>query len=300
MTTTPSVTSGFRLAARLHLLVVGVWLVSVVLLLPAQVIVQATTGPDRANLPAGGLDAGEDLIVFFDIMRPLAVPLAVALVFGYLLFLGWWVLWHAGTVRWWLDPEADAVRLASILGEGLAVWWRYARFVLLALLLQAIAATTPWLPLLLDIEQRFLLPLLIFGSVVSILTTTLVWLATLRGAWLLGEPDRRSAVAAWGRGLWAVLRQPLRSLLPFLVWALSGLALLMLPLLYDGPAAAVFLLVAWLVSAFCWVALHLSYAPPKPKPARSVSPLDPPGPSYVTTRFPTLLRDESERGTSNQ
>ena len=94
-------------------------------------------------------------------------------------------------------------------------------------------------------------------------------------------------MAAWVRGLWAVLQQPLRSLLPFFVWALPGLALLAVPLLYDGPAAAIFLLVAWLVSAFCRVALHLSYAPPKPKPARSVSPLDPPGP-FTTTRFPTL------------
>ncbi|MCJ7754065.1 MAG: hypothetical protein MUP13_05845, partial [Thermoanaerobaculales bacterium] len=128
----------------------------------------------------------------------------------------------------------------------------------------------------------------IFGSVVTVLATTLVWLATLRGMWLLGEPGRRSATAAWARGLWAVLRQPLRSLLPFLALALPGFVFLALPLIYDGPAAAVFLLIAWLVSAFCWVALHLSYAPPKPTPKPMVSPLEPPGVPYVTTRFPTL------------
>jgi len=284
----PSVVSGFRLAARLHRLVVGVWLLSVVLFVPAQVIVQAAAGPARANMPTGGFGAGDPLLVFLEIMRPVVVPLAVAFGFGSFLFLAWWVLWHAGTVRWWLNPETDEVRLARILGDGLAAWWRYARLALFALIVHVIVAATPWLPLLVDIEQRFLLPLLIFGSVVSALATILVWLATLRGAWLLGEPDRLSAVAAWARGLGAVLRQPLRSLLPFLVWALPGIALLVLPLLYDGPAVAVFLLVAWLVSAFCWVALHLSYAPPKPKPARSVSPLDPPGAHYVTTRFPTL------------
>jgi apolipoprotein N-acyltransferase len=80
----------------------------------------------------------------------------------------------------------------------------------------------------------------------------------------------------------------LRSLLPILVWAVPGFAMLVLPLIYGGPVAGAFLLFAWLVSAFCLVALFLSYAPPKPKPARSASPLDPPGAPYVTTRFPTL------------
>ena len=287
----PSVVSGFRLTARLHRLVVGVWLISVVMFIPAQVIVQATAGPVRSNLPAGGLGAGEDLVVLLEIMRPVTVQLAVALVFGCVLFVGWWILWHAGTVRWWLDPETEAVRLAQILGHGLAVWWRYARLALLALTLQAIVAATPWLPLLADIEGRFLLPLLIFGSVLTVLATVLVWLATLRGMWLLGEAGRRSATAAWVRGLSVVLRQPLRSLLPFLVWALPGLVLLALPLIYDGPAAAVFLLVAWLLSVFCWVALHLSYAPSKPVPEPVVSPLDPPRAPYITTRFPTLHDD---------
>jgi len=108
----------------------------------------------------------------------------------------------------------------------------------------------------------------------------------------LGDSGRRSAMAAWVRGLSLVLRQPLRSLLPFIFWALPGLVLLALPLLYDGPAAAVFLLVAWLASAFCWVALHMSFAPPKPAPKPAVSPLEPPTAPYVTTRFPTLHRDE--------
>jgi len=283
----PSAVNGFRLATRLHRLVVGVWLVSVVLLIPAQVIVQATAGPARTNLPSGRLGSGEDAILFFEILRPVAVPLIVALAFGCLLFIGWWILWHAGTIRWWLNPEADAVRFAQILGGGLAVWWRFARLALLTLILQLIVTTAPWLPFLANVGERFLLPLLIFGSVLAVLGMMMVWLATMRGMWLLGESGRRSAIAAWVRGLWAVLRQPLRSFLPFLVWALPGLVLLVLPLIYDGPAAGVFLLIAWLVSAFCLVALHLSYAPPKPIPKPEVSPLELPGP-YATTRFPTL------------
>lgn len=289
---TPSGVTGFRLAARLHRLVIGAWLVSVLLLIPAQVIMQVTAGPTRANLPAGGLGAGEDLLVFLEIMRPVAVPIAVALGFGCLLFFAWWVLWHAGTVCWWLDPDTDAAHLAQILGHGLAAWWRYARLALLALIVQEIVATSPWLLLLVDVEEQLVLPLLISGCVLTVLATLLVWTATLRGMWLLGEPGRRSAVAAWGRGLSLVLKQPLRSLLPFLVWALPGLVLLALPLLYDGPAAVVFFLVAWLVSAFCWVALHMSYAPQKPAPKPAVSPLEPPTAPYVTTRFPTLHRDE--------
>jgi len=287
MAGTPSVVTGLRLAARLHRLVVGVWLVSVAIVAPAQVIVQVTLGPARADLPVAGLGAGEDLVVFLEIMRPVALPLAVALAFTCFLVIAWWVLWHAGSVCWWLDPQTEAPRLAQILGQGLAAWWRYARLAVLAIVLQVIVATAPWLPLLARVEERFLLPLLIFGSVVTVVGTVLVWIAALRGAWLLGEVGRRSAMAAWVRGMVATLRQPLRSCVPFFFWVLPGLALLVLPLFYGGPAAFVFLLVAWLLSAFCWVALHLSYASAKPTPSRRVSPLQPPGP-FVTTRFPTL------------
>ena len=284
----PSVVTGFRLAARLHRLVAAVWLAWVVIFVPALLIVQTATGLDRANRPAGGFGAGEDLLIFFEIMRPVAVPLAVALIFGCVLLVAWCVEWHAGVVRWWLNPDTDAPRLAQILGHGLPVWWRFARLTLLAIVLQVVGAVAPWLPLLADIEHRFVLPFLIFGSVVTVAATILVWLAAFRGGWLLGEPGRRSAVAAWARGLWVVLRQPLRSLLPVFVWALPGFSLLVLPVFYNGPAPTLVFLAAWLLGAFCLVALFLSYAPPKPKTARMVSPLDPPGAPYVTTRFPTL------------
>ena len=69
---------------------------------------------------------------------------------------------------------------------------------------------------------------------------------------------------------------------------LPGLTLLVLPLIYGGPAPTLVFLGAWLLGAFCLVALFLSYAPPKPAPKKTVSPLDPPGTPYVTTRFPTL------------
>jgi hypothetical protein len=283
----PSAVVGFREAARLHSLVAAVWLVSIVIFVPVQAVVQVTTGPARANLPAGGLGAGEDMVVFVEVMRPLVVPLAVTLGFGCLMFFAWWILWHAGTVRWWLETAETEVRLAGILGKGLAVWWRYARLALIALILQVIVMISFWIPLRADIEERLVLPLLVGASVLTVVATAFVWLAALRGGWLLGEPDRRSALAAWVRGLWAVLREPVRSVLPLFVWALPGLVLLVFPLLIDGPAPVFVMLVAWLGSGFCWVAFHMSYAPPKPAAKRPVSPLVPPGP-FVTTRFPTL------------
>ena len=291
MAKSPSSVVGFRLATRLHRLVAAVWLVSVAIFVPVQVIVQMTAGPARANLPVGGLGAGEDMVVFVEVMRPVVVPFAVALGCGSLMLIAWWVLWHAATVRWWLSPDNNQVRLAGILGDGLAGWWRYARFALITLILQVVVWAVPWLLLRADVEGRLVLPLLIGASVLTLFATTLVWLAALRGMWLLGESGRRSALVACLRGLWMVLRQPLRSLLPFLVWAMPGLALLVLPLLVDGPAASIVALFAWLGTAFCWVALHLSFAPPEPPPERKISPLDPPGP-FSTTRFPTLLVDE--------
>jgi hypothetical protein len=154
-----------------------------------------------------------------------------------------------------------------------------------------IVAVVPWLPFLTNVKQRLVLPLLICGAGFAVAGTVVVWVSIFRGGWRLGEVGRRSALAAWIRGLGAAVRQPVRSLLPVLVWALPGLALLMLPLLYDGPMATLFLFVAWLLAAFCVVALFMSYAPPKPEPKRPVSPLEPPGP-YITTRFPVMWGEE--------
>ena len=66
----------------------------VAIFVPALVFVQAVAGPHRANLPAGGLEAGEALLVSFEIMRPVAIPLAVALFFAccVCLFLAGWLL----------------------------------------------------------------------------------------------------------------------------------------------------------------------------------------------------------------
>jgi len=89
---------------------------------------------------------------------------------------------------------------------------------------------------------------------------------------------------------------------PFLLRRLAALiydTLLVLPLIYDGPAPTLFFLSTWLLGAFCLVAFFVSYAPPKPKPARPVSPLEPPGP-FTTTRFPTLHDNRWKLGIRNE
>jgi hypothetical protein len=269
-----------------------VWLVSLAMFLPAMVVVQVGAEPIRSRLPVAGLSADEEVVIFFETIRPVFLPICVAMAFGLLLFVAWWILWHAGTVRWWLDPDTDEPRLVQIVGLGLGAWWRWARLALIAILLEGLALTLAWMPLTYEVESRFLLPLLIFGSIFTVVSTCFVWLGAARGAWMLGETGRRSALVAWVRGLWASVRQPLRSTLPLVAWAVPGLALLVMPVIFNGPAALLFLLVAWLLSTFCWVAFHLSFAPPKPEPTRPVSPLEPPSAPYVTTRFPTLHHDE--------
>ncbi len=289
----PSAIAGLHHAARLNRLVVTVWLLSIAAFAPLQAVMLAMTGPVRANLPAAGLDAGEGLVVFFEILRPAVVPLAAALCCGGVVFIAWCVLWHAGCVRWWLGGDSNEVSVARVLAGGLPVWWRYARLALIMLVLQGIALVVPWLPLWADFEERLLMPMLVAGAVLAPVGFILVSLGGLRGAWLLGESGRRSALVAWGRGVWASLRQPVRSLLPLLFWAAPGLALLVLPLTLDGPWVPVALLAAWLAGAFCWVALHLSYAPPRPAPESPPAPSEKTsGTPYVTTRFPTLLRDK--------
>ena len=114
-----------------------------------------------------------------------------------------------------------------------------------------------------------LMVLLWFGLGASVLITALCWLATLHGAWLLGEAGRRSAIVAWLRGLARTLRRPLRSGFTLLLWALPALALQTLPVtsgwlvppLPNGAAGSLVVLLAAFLAAFCWVGLFLSFAP---------------------------------------
>jgi hypothetical protein len=150
-------------------------------------------------------------------------------------------------------------------------WWRYARLAVLALGVTGAVLASVWLPVRTAVRGTGAAAsadraagLLVAAVIVSLVVVALVWAATLRGGWMLGESARRSALVAWLRGLGAVLRSPLRSLLPLFVWGLPGLVLLAVPVIVTGDVAAAALLVASLGSAVCWVALYLSYAPREP------------------------------------
>jgi hypothetical protein len=289
---TPSPGSGLRLALRLRKLVAAVWLVSMVVFLPAQLVVNRAAGATRANLPVGPLTPGDDLLILVELIRPVAGPLVLALGSGVLALLAWSVLWHGGVVRWWQGAGTASVQLAEILGHGIVWWWRYARLAVVAATVTAATLAAIWVPLKPLIRSAETAAgggragvLLATGLVLTVVVMSICWLATLRGAWLLGESGRRSAVVAWLRGLGATLRQPIRSLWTLVLWSLPGFALLVLPLLVEGLAAWLVLLPAWLGSAFCWVALYLSFAPREPRAKPTISPLEPP--TFANKRFPT-------------
>ena len=301
---TPSPVSGFRLALRLRRLVGAVWLVSMAVFLPAQLVVNLAAGATRADLPNRSLPPGDSILVLVELIRPVAGPLALALISGGLALLAWSVLWHGGIVRWWFGAGATRVRLSEILGHGVVWWWRYARLVVVAVTVTAATLAAIWVslePIIRTAETTGAggrsSVLLAVGLVLTAVVLIVCWLSTLRGAWLLGESGRRSAVVAWLRGLGASLRQPIRSLFTLVLWAVPGFALLALPVLVEGPTAELALLLAWLGSTFCWVALYLSFAPRElseewyrrmqeratARPAQLPEPSD----GYVTQRFPT-------------
>jgi hypothetical protein len=291
---TPSPISGLRLALRLHRLVGAVWLVSMAVFLPAHLVAELAAGATRAGLPDRPLPPGDSLLMLVELFRPVAGPFALALVFGGLAFLAWSVLWHGGVARWWLGLGNGTlpVPLAEILGHGIVWWWRYVRLAVVAVTVTAALLAAIWVPLRPLIRTVGTTGdggrsgvLLVAGLGLTGVVLVMWWLATLRGAWLLGEPGRRSAMVAWLRGFVATLRQPIRSLWTLVLWAVPGFALLVLPVLIEGSAAWLALLPAWLGSAFCWVALFLSFAPPRLPTKQTASPLDPP--TFVTAHLPT-------------
>ena len=289
---TPSPGAGLHLALKLHRLVGVVWLVSMAVFLPAHLVAELAAGATRAGLPDRPQPPGDSLLILVELFRPVAGPFALALVSGGLALLAWLVLWHGGVVRWWQDAGVARVQLAEILGHGIVWWWRYARLALVALAATATTLAAVWIPLKPLIRTAGTIGdggrsgvLLVAGLVLTAIVLIGCWLATLRGAWLLGESGRRSAILAWLRGFVVTLRQPIRSLWTLALWAVPGFALLVLPVLIEGPAAWLALLPAWLGSAFCWVALFLSFAPPRLPAKQMASPLDPP--TFVTAHLPT-------------
>jgi hypothetical protein len=268
----PSPRFGFRTTVELWRVVLTVFLGSVVVFVPVHLVLWASVAGVLGSLPEGGLPNGELLLIAIELLRSEWPGLALAVLSSVFALWAWTVLWHAGVVRWFVYSGRKDVRLAEILSRGLFGWWRWARLAITSiavfLLGQAVLGVGfRWLG---DRADDSLLGLgLAILAILSLVLTVLCWLATLRGAWLLGEVHRRSAVLAWLAGLRETLTQPFRSVLTLLFWVVPGLAVSILPLLAgwqlealrEGAPATVIELTAGLLGAFCWVGLFLSFAP---------------------------------------
>jgi hypothetical protein len=272
----PSPLFGLRRAVELWRVVLGVTFGSVVVFLPLHLVLWTTAGGGFGALPSGDLPNGEILLITVELLRPAWPALVLAGLSSVFALWGWTVLWHAGVIRWVVYSGRRGVRLAEILSRGLFGWWRWARLgftsvavvvvVFLILVVIFFELEERAVSLADDSAMGFYLEA---GILLGLAAAVLCWLATLRGAWLLGEVNRRSAVLAWCAGLWGTMRQPLKSLWTLTVWALPGLAASVLPLVAGWQVdalraplpSAVVGVACGLVTAFCTVALFLSFAP---------------------------------------
>ena len=274
----PSPRRGWQLTRRLWRLVFAVCAASWLAITPALLLLRQVVVPGLASLPSGRgeVPEGDVALIVLEAVRGPARPLAFAVLSGLVLLWAWTVLWHAGVVAWTLRADAGRARLGELLGPGVAAWWRYARLSATALVALALAGAALGLPLwwgagraYAALAERRLIVLLAAGAAGFALAAIVVWLATLHASWLLGLPERRSAVLAWLRGLRLALRRPLASLWAWLVWVVPALLVsAVVPLLGvafeglgGGPLLAVLGLLASLARAFCWAGLFCSFSP---------------------------------------
>ena len=272
----PSCWFGLRKTIALWRVVVVVFFVSVLVFVPARLVLWTAAGGVLANLPAGDLPDGEITLILTELVRPIWPSLALAFLSGCCALWTWTVLWHAGLVRWFFYSGKNDIRLAEVLSRGLFGWWRWARLGLTSVAVLVLVHTAVGMAFV-ELKERAteladdsrLGIYLETGILLCLVAAVLCWMATLRGAWLLGQSHRRSAVLAWLAGLWGTVRQPVRSLLTLLVWVVPGFAAAVGPtilgwrfeILRTAIPAAVLGLGGGLITAFCLVGLFLSFAP---------------------------------------
>lgn len=275
MNSQPSPLFGLRRVHGMWRVILTVWLVTAAVFLPARVVVLSAAG-SIAAVPGGHLPDGESLLITVELLRPVWAALATAVLSGCLALWAWTVLWHAGVVRWFVLSGRSGVRLTEILGRGLLDWWRWARLGLTSLGALVLGHSVLWLATgwaddraLEHVDDRLFGGFVAAAAALSLAMVIVVWLATLRGAWLLGVGNRRSAVLAWIDGLWGSLRHPVSSLVTLALWSVPALAATAVPLLVGwkfemlrGPLpSAIIDAAAGLLAAFCLVGLFLSFAP---------------------------------------
>lgn len=271
----PSPRLGGRDALRLWRLVVAGWLLPSVVFLPLWLVLDTATA-DLDQLPLSGVAPGDMELTVMEGQAGLVRPLLWAAAAGFLLTWAWGVLWRGSVVGWKLWVGGATAPLGPLLGYGLLGFWRYLRLALVSGLALGFGLAAVWSPALVVLLITGEAPpvarlwgAVLVGGVGTLSVTVAVTLASLRGAWLLGRADRRSAVAAWLRGLDGAIRQPGRSVVTLLVWwsptwvaaALPLLVLWWVPSPAEPAAVAVLLQLSLLVRSACRTALLASFAP---------------------------------------
>ncbi|NOZ94194.1 MAG: hypothetical protein GXP47_05565 [Acidobacteria bacterium] len=267
---------GLRRAAALWRLVLVVWAFTAALSLLPLFIVQGRFAGLLGAIPLSGAAPGDVSLVIMWGLQQVGPALASSIVIALALVTAFTILWHAGATGWQLWRSGEQLRAAEILGMGVIRWWRYARLAmtgLFAIVVLAAALSSPFFMLAKRAAKALLetrmVNLQLAGMAVIALVLWIGWAATLRGAWELAHPRRRSAALAWLEGLLGTLRSPLSSLGTLLLWGALGKVLTLAPLVaglvYRGfggtPAWFGLAVVSHLAAAFCWVALFFSFAP---------------------------------------
>lgn len=272
----PSPWQGGRDALRVWPLVVAGWVVATLAVAPLWVLVDAaTTVLDRMPV-VGPVVEGDLWLIAAAGVSTLGRPMISAVVAGSLLTWLWGVLWRGSLVGWKLWASDRRLAVGELLGHGLVHFGRFFRLALASALAMALGLVVVWAPavvvLLVTGEPpppvRLWILLLIGGSG-TMAVMVAVALASLRGAWLLGRADHRSAVVAWLRGLDGAIQQPSKSLLALIVWWAPVIAAAALPLVVGWLAPpwagrvglVVMLSLSMLVRSACRVALLASFAP---------------------------------------
>jgi hypothetical protein len=253
-----------------------VFLMSVLIFLPARLVLWTTAGEALANIPDGELPEGEIALVLIELLGPVLPPLALGFFSGCLALWAWTVLWHAGLVRWFYYSGKSGVRLAELFSRGLFGWWRWARLGLTSVMALVLVHTAVGVAFF-KLEERAahladdsgLGIYLETGILLCLAAGVLCWLAGLRGAWLLGQSHRRSAVLAWLAGLTGTIRQPVRSLVALAAWMAPALVAVVAPtilawhfeILREMIPSTLIGIIVGLAAAFCQVGLFLSFAP---------------------------------------
>ncbi len=273
---TVSPACGARHALRLWRVVLAVWIVPLLLAVPGWMIAQGFLGRILGSVPASASVSADVPLIVMEGLHTAGPALLSWIVVSLLALWAWTVAWHAGVASWGVWGAGRPARLGEIAGYGVMRWWRYARLSLTALAGLVVLGAVVTVPLLaaahaarLRLAETRMVDLQLIAIALALVVSWFCWTATLRGAWELARPGRRSAAYAWLLGLWGAFRQPIRSLGTVLLWGCAGEVLTVAPVLVKLHVAAMrgtaggFLLdgLLALLAAFCWVALFLSFAP---------------------------------------